>query len=44
MCSACAGDYEDPEATAWAEGEDEDCDGEEQACVTSFPGSAKRHG
>ena len=38
MCSACAGDYEDPEATAWAACDEEDCDGEEPECADEFPG------
>ncbi len=26
VCSACDGDYEDPERTAWSDDEDEDAD------------------
>ena len=28
MCSACAGDYEDPDRTAWRQGVEDDADGD----------------
>jgi hypothetical protein len=30
-CSACSGDYEDPERTAWREAADEEADDQESA-------------
>ncbi len=38
-CSACAGDYEDPDRTAWAadDAEDEERDGTTRATTEEFP-------
>jgi hypothetical protein len=38
-CSACAGDYEDPDRTAWTPGdeEDEERDGVPRATTEEFP-------
>jgi len=38
-CSACAGDYEDPDRTAWTPGdvEDGDCDDAPCAATEEFP-------
>ena len=38
-CSACAGDYEDPDRTAWTpdDGEDEERDGERCATTEELP-------
>ncbi len=48
-CSACAGDYEDPEQTAWGdgieeEGEQEGDEGDEGASAGSAEQSASREG
>jgi hypothetical protein len=36
-CSACAGDYEDPDRTAWGPDADEDESGEEHMSGDEFP-------
>ena len=38
-CSACAGDYEDPDSTAWAadDAEEEERDGAESVDTKEFP-------
>lgn len=38
-CSACAGDYEDPERTAWTpdDAEEEECDSVTSADTKEFP-------
>jgi len=38
-CSACAGDYEDPDRTAWTpgEGEEEEDSGDTRATTEEFP-------
>jgi hypothetical protein len=38
-CSACAGDYEDPDRTAWTpdDAEDEERDGTPRATTEKFP-------
>jgi len=43
-CSACAGDYEDPEQTAWGDAIEGEQEGDEDASAGNAEQSASREG
>ncbi len=43
-CSACAGDYEDPDGTAWTDDDSEDDDGEQPTPEDKLPVPARPAG